>query len=118
MSRSNRFCALVWSLTAMLALATFIPAVVPNASAQGARTVTVLVGGGQDTMQALAFFPQNVRIRQGDTVMWRIAGDEIHTASFTKGFDPGPGGISSPLEPPGAMIPGPFAPVPGGPPEA
>src|SRR5947209_4795188 len=118
MSRSHRFCALVWSLTAMLALATFIPPIIPDASAQAARTVTVQVGGGQDTMQALAFFPQNVRIHQGDTVSWKIMGDEIHTASFTKGFDPGPGGVSSPLDPPGTRIPGFAAPVPGGPPEA
>jgi plastocyanin len=118
MSRSNRFCALVWSLTAMLALATFIPAVIPDASAQGARTVTVQVGGGQDTMQALNFFPQNVRIRQGDTVTWKIVGDEVHTASFTKGFDSGPGRVQSPPEPPGSTIPWFAAPVPGGPPDA
>jgi plastocyanin len=115
MLRRNRLCALVWSLTAMLALATFIPPVIPDASAQGARTVSVQVGGGQDTMQALNFFPQNVRIRQGDTVTWRIVGDEVHTASFTRGSDPGPFNVSSPLEPPGAMIPAVFAPVPGAP---
>ena len=34
------------------------------APAAQANNLTVLVGGGQDTFQALNFFPQNVRVRQ------------------------------------------------------
>src|SRR5689334_3455601 len=58
MSSRDRLYLLTWMLVATLALATFVPSMIPDASAQGARNLTVLVGGGQDTVQALAFFPQ------------------------------------------------------------
>ena len=85
-------------------------------AAQEAREVTALVGGGQDTNQLLAFFPMNLRVRQGDTVTWRIAGDELHTVSFTAGTNTAPaaGGIQFPLGVPGEIIPGFAVPVPGG----
>jgi len=98
----------------MLGFATLIPPVTPESSAQVLRNVTVQVGGGQDTMQALAFFPQNLRVHQGDTVTWKIVGDEPHTTAFTRGFDPGPSGVQSPLDPPGINIPVFAVPIPGG----
>jgi len=89
------------------------------APANQARNLTVLVGGGQDTLQALNFFPMSVRVRQGNTVTWRIEGDELHTASFVKGVTEwGPGAAQIPLGAPGEMNPGFAAPIPGGPPEA
>ncbi|MGE5141059.1 MAG: plastocyanin/azurin family copper-binding protein [Rudaea sp.] len=54
------------------------PAQAPIAS----RTVTDLVGAGQDTEQVMRFFPQNLTVRAGDTVDWKMNGDEIHTVSF------------------------------------
>src|SRR3954447_17572414 len=113
LSTRDRLSLLTWMLVAILALATFVPSIIPDASAQGARNLTVLVGGGQDTVQALAFFPQNVRIRQGDTITWKDVVDEPHTTTFTKGFDPGPASVGSPLEVPGTMIPGAIIPIPG-----
>jgi len=85
-------------------------------AAQEPRNLTALVGGGQDTNQLLAFFPMNLRVRRGDTVTWRIEGDEIHTVAFTAGTnaDPAAGGIQFPLGVPGEIIPGFAVPVPGG----
>jgi plastocyanin len=84
-----------------------------------AGTATVLVGAGQDTLQALNFFPMTVRVRQGDTVTWKANGDELHTASFVKGVTQwGPGAQQIPLGAPGEMNPGFAAPIPGAPPDA
>jgi plastocyanin len=77
----------------------------PVATAQSGRTINVLVGAGEDQLQLLAYFPQNLRIHQGDTVNFKLNGDELHTVSFTSGFDPGPAGVSSPLDPAGVRIP-------------
>ncbi len=46
------------------------------------RTVTALVGAGQDTEQVMRFFPQDLKVRAGDTVSWKMNGDEIHTVSL------------------------------------
>jgi plastocyanin len=80
------------------------------------RTVTVLVGGGQDTIVLDSFFPQTVRVRVGDTVVWKFNGDEthhFHTVTFFGGPFDGPqravvGGGPGEVIPPGAV------PVPGG----
>src|SRR5690349_8568296 len=78
--RSNRLM-----LALVLALAIAGSNGVPVATAQSTRTLTVLVGAGEDTLQAMAFFPQSLRVRQGDSVLWKRNGDEIHTVSFTRG---------------------------------
>jgi plastocyanin len=80
------------------------------------RTVTVLVGGGQDTIVVDSYLPQTLRIRVGDTILWKFNGDEnhhFHTVTFSGGSFPGPtraltGGR------PGEVRPGPWVPVPGG----
>ncbi len=46
------------------------------------RDLTVLVGAGQDTVATVAFFPETVRIRAGDTITWKINSDELHSVSF------------------------------------
>jgi len=80
------------------------------------RTVTVLVGGGQDTIILDNFFPRTLRVRVGDTVRWKFNGDathHFHTVTFSGGPFPGPklavsgGG-------PDEVIPGRWVPVPGG----
>jgi plastocyanin len=103
----------------MFTLNALQPSTLASSPALQARDLTVLVGGGQDTMQLLNFFPMSVRIRTGDTVTWRINADELHTTSFVKGVTQwGPIAIQFPLGAPGEMIPGFAAPIPGGPPEA
>ena len=80
------------------------------------RTVTVLVGGGQDTIVLDNFFPRTFRVRVGDTVVWKFNGDanhHAHTATFSGGPFPGPklavvGGA------PGELLPDFWVPVPGG----
>jgi plastocyanin len=46
------------------------------------RELNLLVGSGRDTEAILQFFPQNLKVRAGDTVTWKIDSDEIHTVSF------------------------------------
>ena len=79
------------------------------------RTVTVLVGGGQDTIVLDGFFPQNLRIRVGDTVTWKFNGDPTHrhTVTLVGGPFPGPKDAAAGGEP-GEVIPGRWIPVPGG----
>jgi plastocyanin len=80
------------------------------------RIVTVLVGGGQDTIILDNFFPRNLRVRAGETVVWKFNGDEnhhFHSVTFSGGPFPGPkvavaGGA------PGEARPGGWVPVPGG----
>jgi plastocyanin len=83
-------------------------AVTGSPVAQAPRNLTVLVGGGQDTTELLAFFPMNVRVRQGDTVTWKINADEIHTVTFARGAPPQPNWVQWPLGPGGDLAP-PFA---------
>src|ERR671919_757457 len=64
-----------------------------QAASPAPRTVTVLVGGGQDTIVLDNFFPQSVRVRVGDTVVWKFNGDEthhFHTVTFFGGPFDGP----------------------------
>ena len=102
-------------LSIVLLLLGFLPAVLPEVSApvgiaeaqpanMAPRTVTVQTGAGQDTVDLLAFLPEKVRIRVGDTVTWKMEGD-IHTVSFATGTKPagarhpqlpGPAGRSDP----------------------
>src|SRR5215813_2133749 len=83
------------------------------------RTVTILVGGGHDTIVLDSYFPRIVRVRAGDTVAWKFNGDEnhhLHTVTFAGGPFSGPklavaGGI------PSDAIPDFWIPVPGGQPD-
>lgn len=113
-------------LSIVLLLLGLLPAALPGglepvkiAEAQTAnpapRTVTVLVGGGQDTIVLDGFFPQNLRMRVGDTVTWKFnsAPTHRHTATLVGGPFPGPkdavaGGV------PGEVMPGRWIPEPGG----
>ena len=54
------------------------------------REVLVAVGAGRDTVAINAFFPQNIRVYQGETVTWNIVSDEIHTVTFMNPDDPIP----------------------------
>ena len=82
----------------------------------GPRTVTVLVGGGHDTIVLDSYFPRTLRVRVGDTVVWKFNGDEnhhFHTVTFSGGAFSGPkvavvGGA------PGDALPDAWVPVPGG----
>jgi plastocyanin len=115
----RRVLAALILASSIVALNAFHSATLASPTALQARNVTVLVGAGQDTVQALNFFPMSLRIRQGDTVNWRINGDELHTASFVKGVTQwGPGAAQLAIGAPGEMAPGFGAPIPGGPPEA
>lgn len=83
---------------------------------QDSRELTVLVGAGQDTSQLLNYFPAMVRVRAGDTVTWKINGDELHTVAFTQGasFPPFPATAQAPAGAPGEVIPTFAVPIPGG----
>jgi plastocyanin len=78
--------------------------------------LTVLVGAGQDTVQMLNYFPASIRVHAGDTVTWKINGDELHTVGFTQGVDfpPFPVSIQAPVGKPGERIPNLVVPRPGG----
>lgn len=79
------------------------------------RTVTVLVGGGQDTTVLDGFFPQNLRVRVGDTVAWKFNGDQTHhrhTAHFHGGPFAGPK-VALPGGGPGEFTPQRNIPLPG-----
>jgi plastocyanin len=112
-------------LSIVLLLLGLLPAALPEGSALvtiaeaqqakvAPRTVTVQAGAGQDTVELLAFLPEKVRIRVGDTVTWKFEGD-LHTVSFTAGTKPAGLVIPSSQAPPGEVIPRAFLPVPGGP---
>ena len=46
------------------------------------RTLNVQVGGGQETNMVQAFLPAAIVVRAGDTVVWKVGGDDIHTVTF------------------------------------
>ncbi len=75
----------------------------PVPEAFSPRTLTVLVGAGQDTEVIRDFLPSTIRVRVGDTVTWKYNGDpaadaDPSTVTFTSGtpipefFVPFPGG--------------------------
>ncbi|MGH8066603.1 MAG: cupredoxin domain-containing protein [Candidatus Entotheonellia bacterium] len=112
-------------LSIVLLMLGWLPAALPEGSApvniaaaqpadMAPRTVTVQTGAGQDTVDLLAFLPEKVRIRVGDTVTWKMEGD-IHTVSFTTGTKPAGLVIPSSQAAPGEVIPRVFLPVPGAP---
>ena len=86
-----------------------------SAAAQESRNLTVLAGAGQDTVMVTAFFPQNIRIRAGDTLTWKNESDQDHVVGFTQGSTP-PGQLNPNVQAaPGEDIPVANAPVPGRP---
>ncbi|MBI3326643.1 MAG: hypothetical protein HYZ81_08070, partial [Nitrospinae bacterium] len=111
-------------LCIVLLLLGLLPAALPSGSgpvkiaeAQQAsmapRTVTVLVGGGQDTIVLDGFFPQKLRIRVGDTVTWKFNGEPTHrhTVTLVGGPFPGPKDSAAGGEP-GEVMPGRWVPAP------
>lgn len=107
-----------WALTA-LSLSLALPACAeqakPAPAAPPPRTVNVLAGGGQDTVAPLAFFPEKVRVRAGDTINWKLNADLDHTVSFTTGATFKERTNPSAVAPPGELVPAGNIPVPGGP---
>jgi plastocyanin len=112
-------------LSIVLLLLGLLPAALPDGSAlvtiaeaqqakMAPRTVSVQAGAGQDTVEILAFLPEKVRVRVGDTVTWKFEGD-IHTVTFASGTKPVGLIIPSSQAPPGEVIPRVFLPVPGAP---
>jgi plastocyanin len=86
-----------------------------SAQVQEPRNLRVLAGAGQDTVMVTAFFPQNIRIRAGDTLTWRNESDQDHVVGFTQGSTP-PGPLTSNLfAAPGEVLPAANVPVPGRP---
>jgi plastocyanin len=83
---------------------------------QDASELTVLVGAGQDTSQLLNYFPATIRVHAGDTVTWKINGDELHTVAFTQGANlpPFPASSQAPIGKPGERIPTFAVPIAGG----
>jgi plastocyanin len=113
-------------LSIVLVLLGLLPVALPEGSAlvtiaeaqqarMTPRTVSVQAGAGQDTVELLAFLPEKVRVRVGDTVTWKFEGD-IHTVTFATGTKPVGLIIPSSQSPPGEVIPRVFLPVPGAPP--
>lgn len=104
-----------WALT-VLSLSLTLPACAQQATpppAQPSRSLTVLAGAGQDTTNVEAFFPENMKIRAGDTVTWKINSSPNHTITFLTGYTPKaarplPGGG------PGEFSPATNIPLPGG----
>jgi len=54
----------------------------PEGPAPAPQEIVVSAGAGQDVIAVNGFFPQSVRVRVGDTVTWKIASDEPHSATF------------------------------------
>ena len=63
---------------------------------QSPRTLNALVGAGQDTDVVFGFFPSTLRIRAGDTVVWKLNSDEFQQIMFTSGEEPPEGIIPVP----------------------
>src|SRR5690242_16275704 len=100
----------VVALASALTLVVALPATQVSRAQDGPRTMTVLAGVGQDTMDVLAFFPQNIRVRAGDTITWKQNSDAGHTVSFVGSY-PGNGGSDIFLVP-GETVPSPNLPMP------
>ncbi len=62
-----------------------------------ARAITAWAGGGQDTAVIEAFLPERLDIRAGDTVTWKMGGEEIHSATLLS---------DAPLPDVAVMVPG------------
>jgi plastocyanin len=61
-----------------------------------AREITAWSGGGQDTTVIEAFLPERLDVRAGDTVTWKLGGDEIHTVTLLSGAPAPEGGVPVP----------------------
>ncbi|SRR5712692_6338184 len=111
----------LWIISLAMMVMTYASTITPTSTLaqspapQAPRTVTVLVGGGQDTTVLDTFFPLTLRVRVGDTVTWKFSGEPInrHTVTFADGSIPGP---KDPIAGggPGEVLPGRWVPVPGG----
>ena len=77
------FLLLGWLPAALPSRVSPVRIVEAQQASVGSRTVTVLVGGGQDTIVLDGFFPQQLRIRVGDTVTWKFNGVPTHRHTVT-----------------------------------
>ena len=77
---------IVAALASVLTLVVALPAIQVSRAQDAPRNVTVLAGVGQDTIDVLAFFPQNIKIRAGETVTWKQNSDAGHTVSFVGSY--------------------------------
>ena len=80
----------------------------------GPQTFTVLVGNGisteageKPTWQGQNFYPANITVNAGDTVIWKFnSGNEPHTVTFLGPLtDPGPPVVPDPTAPPSGAGP-------------
>ena len=53
-----------------------------NAEAQKTVASQVLIGGGNTTYPFFGYNPQEVKIKTGGSVVWRVIGLEAHTVTF------------------------------------
>ncbi len=82
-----------------------------------ARTYTVMVGAEKSNrgIDIEAFFPATLHIHVGDSVLWKVNSNEIHTVTFLAG-QPAPALlVPVPNAPAGAMMINPLAAFPAGP---
>src|SRR4051794_10171565 len=101
----RRSVPIVVALASILTLVVALSATQVGRAQDAPRNVTVLAGVGQDTTDILAFFPQNIRIRAGETITWKQNSDAGHTVSFVGSY-PGNGGADIFLIP-GESVPSP-----------
>lgn len=81
-------------ITLALTLFLSVPLVKADDSAGGAKTWTVMVGGEADVQQLeegpagswqfMRFYPENLTINSGDTVVFKLHSAEPHTVTFPK----------------------------------
>ena len=103
-------------LPVVIAVTSALTTAAAETATHAPRTLTVLVDGGRDITVLEGFFPQNLRVRVGDTVTWKYNADVTggrHTVTFTGGPFPG---LKEPLPTGGAgeVMPRRNIPVPGG----
>lgn len=97
----NRVVSLAAAIVLVLAaLGGAAPAVAAPTAQTGPTTWTVLVGGQAEIVQTeygqagawqfMRFYPDNITVNVGDTIVWKLASAEPHTVTFPKAGDQPP----------------------------
>ena len=106
------------SWTTLLALVSSLMSAVPVASAEadrqgdrdetGARTFAAVVGAEtrDESIQALAFLPNDLTANIGDTITWSFPTHEVHTLTFLQPGQPRPNPFTAPVTPDGSTYDG------------
>jgi plastocyanin len=99
---TRRYQPLVIALMAVaMALAAGTPSVGAQAAEHHTWHVTVGVQTSNGAISGMVFTPSHIWVKQGDTVVWTVGSQEIHTVSFgtppADTDDEGAEGISNPL---------------------